>query len=383
MGGEKPDWTRRGTFCERCAGTVFSGRKDALIALVRAWRQLPGVLAVLFNVVLSIVSHILNLMWARVMRRKHKLDLDSRGMPVVADDAYKYPRTTELFFLAAGCLLGRRVQQVLFPEVDSHVAGACVGLGALIACDRLRFWRRWVRDFLVEVFRVREMRIVETVVGGRLGVPAEKLRVLDFGAGKGMTSAHILKNTAVERVTAIDLEDHPPHVVAYDGATIPYPEASFDLAIALYVFHHIPETRELLGQLRRTAKHVLVFEDLPTESDQPLLSQLFFGFHFIGFGQSFHTHLDRSRREWRGCLAQWGFDVLEEYDVPPTTAIPYRRVGFLLQSRGVDQPARSPGRARSPKPAAKQAEAAPAGSAQKAARRPRSPALRCEPCDEL
>ena len=119
---------------------------------------------------------------------------------------------------------------------------------------------------------------------------------------------------------------------AYDGATLPFDAATFDLAIAMYVFHHIPETPALLAQLRRTAKHVLIFEDLPTETSQPLLSQLFFGLHFIGFKQPFHTHLDRSRAEWRRCLTQWGFAIRQEYDVAPTAFIPYRRVGFLLES---------------------------------------------------
>ena len=62
-------------------------------------------------------------------------------------------------------------------------------IGALIAVRLLLSYRAWMRDVLVEVYRVREMRILESVCTTLLGgVPPADLKVLDFGAGKGLTS---------------------------------------------------------------------------------------------------------------------------------------------------------------------------------------------------
>jgi hypothetical protein len=96
----------------------------------------------------------------------------------------------------------------------------------------------------------------------------------------------------------------------------------------------IAETPKLLRQLHRVAERCLIFEDLPDETEFPILSRLFFGCHFWAYSQPFHTHLDRSRTEWRALLARTGFTIVAEYDVKPTTAIPYRRVGLLVQRNG-------------------------------------------------
>lgn len=164
-------------------------------------------------------------------------------------------------------------------------------------------------------------------------------RVLDFGAGKGLATAHLLRRTsAVSRVDAIDLASHPPHVKAYDGSTIPFEPGTFDFATAFYVFHHVPtdppsHQLDLLRQLARRTKHALIYEDLVDETAKPLLSGLFFGGHFWLYGQKFHTHYAQTRAGWRTLLPQAGFRVVEEIHIPPSALIPYNRVGFLCESK--------------------------------------------------
>lgn len=328
----QPPWTRISA-CARCSGTVFSGRRrDVLRALFRSTPDIPDVLMLILHVVLLICSHLGNVLWARVTGNKNEVVLDSRGKPALLDEkTRRYPLMTTILALVMGAFVGNASLLRLAREPSAGVAMACACVGACIFMRRLLCWRQWVRDIVLEVFRVRELALVEQCAGD-LGMPIEKVRILDFGAGKGTTAAHLLKYTGLQHVAAIDLEEHSPHVQAYDGVTIPFADSSFDLALAVYVFHHIPEKQPLFAQLQRTARRVLIFEDLPAETSHPLLAQLFFGMHFWGFKQPFHTHLDKSRTDWRRCLAQWGFVVLEEYDVAPTSFIPYRRVGFLLES---------------------------------------------------
>jgi len=194
---------------------------------------------------------------------------------------------------------------------------------------RLQGWRQWLRDATGEGHRVLEKKIVDQVLS--TADNGQPWRILDFGAGTGSTTKHILSQHHVASIDAIDIKATPPHVKAYDGDRIPFPPDSFDLAIAMYVFHHIDQTEGLLRPLRTVSRRALIFEDLPKETDRPLLSQIFFGGHFLAFGQPFHTHLDRSRPEWRSLLEDVGFRILEEYDRPPSTLIPYRRVGLFVE----------------------------------------------------
>jgi 2-polyprenyl-3-methyl-5-hydroxy-6-metoxy-1,4-benzoquinol methylase len=229
-------------------------------------------------------------------------------------------------------------------------------LGFAVGLYRLARWRLFVGDFLREVHRVEEMKVLDQILSqlsrekaarnsskstateasDSAGLADEaNLAVLDFGGGKGKTSAHMARHPAVDSVRAIDIDAHPPHVEKYDGRTIPFADGRFDLAVCLYVFHHIPHTRDLVQQLARKAKHVLIFEDLPEQSSSPLVARLTFGGHFLLFDQSVHTHLHHSTEEWRRLLAdEWGsLSVLREFRIPPTAALPYERVALYCEAK--------------------------------------------------
>ena len=264
---------------------------------------------------------------------------------------------------------------------NSNTSALAFALGFLIGLYRLARWRLFVGDFLREVHRVEEMKVLDQILS-RLSREKEaeqeteqekkkqekkkqrkknketdkettdkettdketdaanpaveaNLTVLDFGGGKGKTSAHMTRHPAVAAVHAIDIEAHPPHVAKYDGRTIPFADGRFDLAVCLYVFHHIPHTRDLVRQLARKAKHVLIFEDLPEQSPSPLVARLTFGAHFLLFDQSVHTHLHHSKEEWRRLLEEeWGcLAVVREFRIPPTAALPYERVALYCEAK--------------------------------------------------
>ena len=133
--------------------------------------------------------------------------------------------------------------------------------GIYLALLRLDCWRLFVSDFLREVWRIKELNILNEVLESCCEHKKQKneegnsnrLRVLNFGGGKGKTTEHMLKHCTkhVEKVDAIDIEAFPPHVKKYDGQTIPFPPSSFDIAVAMYVFHHIPDTPSLIQQLKK------------------------------------------------------------------------------------------------------------------------------------
>ena len=134
--------------------------------------------------------------------------------------------------------------------VSSHMARALDGSG----------WLAW-----------REARLAAGAGAGAgtAGKGKGKVRILDFGCGMGDTSS-ILRGIlgADADITSVDVYRSERWVggastrVVYDGATLPFGDGSFDLAVCGQVLHHIPDNARSVAEVCRVATHVLVVEDL-------------------------------------------------------------------------------------------------------------------------
>jgi ubiquinone/menaquinone biosynthesis C-methylase UbiE len=125
-----------------------------------------------------------------------------------------------------------------------------------------------------------EYKIVDLVRdSAALGALSAEPRVLDFGAGVGYSVPFFARHLPAARVTCLDVSQKSLEVgetqhggraefTHFDGARIPYADATFDVALASCVFHHIPETEHvaLLAEIRRVLKPrglLFVFEHNP------------------------------------------------------------------------------------------------------------------------
>ena len=104
-------------------------------------------------------------------------------------------------------------------------------------------------------------------------------RALDFGAGVGYSVPFFARHLPTTRVTCLDVSRKSLEVGAarlgdaaefthFDGRTIPFPEGTFDVALASCVFHHIPHEEHvaLLAEIRRVLTpggRLFVFEHNP------------------------------------------------------------------------------------------------------------------------
>jgi len=104
-------------------------------------------------------------------------------------------------------------------------------------------------------------------------------RVLDFGAGVGYSVPFFARHLPQARVTCLDVSQKSLEIGShqfpgradfthFDGTAIPYDPATFDVALASCVFHHIPHAEHvaLLGEIRRVLKpegRLFVFEHNP------------------------------------------------------------------------------------------------------------------------
>jgi SAM-dependent methyltransferase len=102
---------------------------------------------------------------------------------------------------------------------------------------------------------------------------------LDFGAGVGYSVPFFARHLPAARVTCLDVSRKSLAVGAaqhgaaaefrhFDGKRIPYPDDTFDVALASCVFHHIPHDEHvaLLAEIRRVLTpggRLFVFEHNP------------------------------------------------------------------------------------------------------------------------
>ena len=96
-------------------------------------------------------------------------------------------------------------------------------------------------------------------------------RVLDVGCGTGALGGALLASPAsppdleVHGLERVRRGDEPIPVTAYDGRTIPFGDASFDVVLLADVLHHEPDPHLLIDECARVAGRLLIIKDHKVE----------------------------------------------------------------------------------------------------------------------
>ena len=103
----------------------------------------------------------------------------------------------------------------------------------------------------------------------------QKPKLLDVGCGHGLIHPYLAGYFAItgtdvagEVLTLAAQQNPDVSYVPYDGAKLPFADASFDLALAICVMHHVPpaEWLKFLGEMKRVVKPdggIFIFEHNP------------------------------------------------------------------------------------------------------------------------
>jgi SAM-dependent methyltransferase len=134
-------------------------------------------------------------------------------------------------------------------------------------------------------------------------------RVLDIGSGEGLLADGIRR--CGFDVTMLDVVDKCvlPGIrpVVYDGVTLPCADDAFGTALLITVLHHIPDPEHTLREARRTARRVIVVEDVfltQAEKRATMLADSWVNWEWRG-----HPHSNRSDAQWRATFARLGFAI--------------------------------------------------------------------------
>jgi ubiquinone/menaquinone biosynthesis C-methylase UbiE len=133
--------------------------------------------------------------------------------------------------------------------------------------------------------------LAEDYIERRLGAARTPWRVLDLGCGDGDSVDRFRSVDPEVRWIGLDVPDSPEvrtrrrsdaEFQSFDGVTIPFPEASFDLVYCRQVLEHVRQPEPLLAEVRRVLAPGGCFAG-STSQLEPYHSLSIWNFTAVGF----------------------------------------------------------------------------------------------------
>ena len=102
------------------------------------------------------------------------------------------------------------------------------------------------------------------VVGQLLPLLPDQGQVLDVGCDDGFVGLSIHRAKPGLELQGVDVQQiRPCHIprTVYDGATLPFPDNSFDVVMAMDVLHHIKSITPVLREMARVSRRLVLLKD--------------------------------------------------------------------------------------------------------------------------
>lgn len=136
--------------------------------------------------------------------------------------------------------------------------------------------------------------------------------ILDVGSGNGLVSWELMQ--LGYNVTPIDIAsqefDSSVKPIVYDGKKMPFDDNSFDVALILSVLHHTENPEEIIKEVSRVAKRIIINEDIYDNLPQKILT--LFSDSVVNLGYSPCPRTNKSDREWKLTFKTLGLKLLNE-----------------------------------------------------------------------
>jgi SAM-dependent methyltransferase len=119
----------------------------------------------------------------------------------------------------------------------------------------------WIRRWHGAFVHQRRIRVLAEALAEHL---PQRATVLDIGCGDGTISALIAQLRPDVAIQGVEVMLRPSCKIAcsgFDGSTLPFGDASFDLCMFVDVLHHTDDVAVLLREAARVARSFVVLKD--------------------------------------------------------------------------------------------------------------------------
>ncbi len=121
----------------------------------------------------------------------------------------------------------------------------------------LSWFKRWHARFVSQ----RRVRVLAEMLAARIPQGA---RVLDIGCGDGAIASLISKGRPDISIKGVEFLVRPGCKIEchlFDGSTLPFPAAAFDVCLFVDVLHHTQDPAVLLREATRVARSFILLKD--------------------------------------------------------------------------------------------------------------------------
>lgn len=188
-------------------------------------------------------------------------------------------------------------------------------------------------SILDKLFRFRAANHIIREIKHYIG---QGTRVLDIGAGYGITASQIAKKLKadVSMVDVVDKHKVDLPFTLYDGEKLPFKDKSFDIALLIFVLHHADSQETVLKESKRVVvDKIIIYEDILTRNIFDRIDTFLHGFLFNRAWNLKNHASFKSEKEWRNLFEKLGLKVVKAYPLPIRARIlyPVFRMQFVLQ----------------------------------------------------
>lgn len=167
---------------------------------------------------------------------------------------------------------------------------------------------QYISDWVVKLHQ-KKVSYLTNLIGDFLD---SKGKIMDLGCGSGEISKQLLddgyKITSVDVVNKLKVKGVKK--IIYDGKHLPFAGKEFDQVLLITVLHHVPEYKELLKEVARVTKEIIIVEDVYENSWDKLC--IWFWDSVLNLEFFGHPHSNKSDQEWKQIFKDNGFTILGE-----------------------------------------------------------------------
>jgi len=157
-------------------------------------------------------------------------------------------------------------------------------------------------------------------------------KILDFGCGSGIAGKKFQQAFQADFL-GVDIIDNRVENIPfklYNGQGLSFfNNNSFDVVLVNYVLHHTKNPLELLDEIIRVAKNVIVVYESPADG---IFYRIMCWLHGTSFARFFQRNSERGRffttQEWKKIFQDKGLKILKEEKV---NSFPLKNVLFILK----------------------------------------------------